>query len=510
MSSRKQNGTVLALPIAVMVVSLLVPVMIARHMQGSHTRGNVARASRGGNLMDAGQSALAEAWWRLEYAATDPTDPLFMSLREGAPRAQTLTVKVPHLIGALMGDPLWAGVKIAGDGVKATIGVASAISAHPREGSMDVKLEVTVKHGPTGLVRTLRESRELRRTLLAVPAPYDKHALLVLDAAGLVGERANVWLEESTQQLTDLSAKIKAAGGQLQIPDSYGGFKDAPSPLHDDLSRTLHRFPSRLAIHARSDIADLSALNLQAKLEAARRNLEALGPAPDQQAAYNTDNDVNAATGKVTKLAQAHQAVLEEARKFQAAYEEVGSTQADELAAFAANLAPEQWIRKATFRFGGAGACGQLLQMLDTYQSEATPKPVSGIVYLDNVNEPLKLSGRGIRGRLVIVATGDVEISDVRLNNRATDLLVVQSEGRLTAHGRVEGALIARGGVQLAGDLELRGALVLDRVRVGDRFGGRLQQDVERMESQLTGRDRPEMFWLTFAPWANGREVEAP
>ena len=510
MNIQKRNGTVLALPIAVMIVSLVVPVMIARHVQGSHTRGNVGRASRGGALMDVGQSALAEALWRLEHAAADASDPLFMTLREVATAPRTLTVKVPHLTAALTGDPLWTGVKLVGEGVKVTLGLAAPLSSHPREGSIDMKLEVTVKHGPTNLVRTLRETRELRRTLLAVPAPYDRYGLLVLDAGGLVGERANAWLEESTQQLTGLSGRIKGAGDQVKIADGLGGFKEAPGALHDDLSRSLHRFPSRYAIHARKDIADLAALNLQAKLDAARRNLDALGPAPDANAQAKDDAEVNALTGKATRLAQAHNTILDEARKFQDAYEELGGSQADELAAFNAQLAPDAWQRRASFRFGGPGAGKRLLAMLDQYQNEETPRPVSGIVYLDNEDEPLKITGRGIRGRLVIVATGDVELSDVRLHDRATDLLVVQAEGRLTAQGRVEAALIARGGVSFSGDLELRGALVMDRVRVGDRFGGRLQHDVDRMESQLTGRDRPEVFWLTLAPWATAREVEAP
>lgn len=482
-----RRGTVLALPIAVMIVSLLVPVMVARHIQGSHTRGNVARASRGGALMDVGQSALAEAWWRLEHGAADPSDPLFATLREVAPRK--LTVRVPHLAGALIGDPLWTGVSLVGEGVKATIGAPAPLSANVREGSIDVRLEATVRHAPTGLVRTLRETRELRRTLLAVPVPFDRHSLVVLDAGGLVGERANAWLEESTQAL----ARVGVG-----------------APLNDDLTRSLHRFPSRYAVHRRGDVRDLTALNLGARLEAARRAIEALGPAPDPGAQPKDDAQINALVGRVTRLAQAHRALLDEARRFQDAYDESGEAQAEELARSAGELAPEAWMRRASFRFGGAGAGQKLLAMLDRYQQEETPRPVSGVIFLDNEDEPLKISGRGIRGRLVIVATGDVELSDVRVHDRTTDMLVVQAEGRLTAQGRIEAALIARGGVALSGDLSLKGALVLDRVRVGDRFGGRLESDVERIESRLGGRDRPEMFWLTFAPWATAREVEAP
>lgn len=395
MKTPTRRGTVLALPIAVMIVSLLVPVMIARHIQGSHTRGNVARASRGGALMDVGQSALAEAWWRLEHAAADASDPLFVTLREVAPAPRTLTVKVPHLTGALIGDPLWSGVGLVGEGVAATVAAPAPISTNAREGSLGVRLEVTVRHAPTGLVRTLRETRELKRTLLAVPVPFDRYSLAVLDAT-LAGKRA---------------------------------------------------------VCMRGDVRDLTA---------------------------------------------------------QEAYTEASAAQADELARAAGQLAPEAWMRRASFRFGGPGAGARMLAMLDRYQAEEKPLPVSGVIYLDNKDEPLRIAGRGFRGRLVIVATGDVELSDVRVHDRATDMLVVQAEGRLSAQGRIEAALIARGGVALSEDLAIRGALLVDRVRVGDRIAGRLESDVERMASRLDGRDRPEMFWLTFAPWATAREVEAP
>jgi hypothetical protein len=506
--TRNASGTVMTLPLAALITSLLLPVMVARHVQGSATRNGIGRACRAGVLMDVARSAVAESWWRLERSAGDAADPLFVTFRETSNDRRQLSIRPELLLESLKGDPGMAGIEVVGGHVQIAIEALAPVSANPREGVGEVKMEVTVRHRVSGQVRTLRESRELRRTLLGVPVPFDGHSLTVLDAGGLVGEQANGWMQTSVDALTDLSRQIQAAGGQLKLPDSLGGFKSAPDPLHDDLARTIHRFPARLALRRTDDVADLSRLNLHAALKDKRTQIEALGPPPQMPSGSPSEAEIKRLTEEATRHATAHQNLLTDARWWQDANEEIGGGEAETLVAQGGQLAAAEWRKRATFHFEGAGAAADFGQMLAGYGAE--DRPVSGVAFVDNGSAPLKLSRLAIRGRLIVIATGEVEIEDVKVADRATDMLVVQAGGRLSVSGRVEGALIACGGIQLATDAVIKGALVMDRVRLGDTFAGKLESDVTRIESRVNGQDRPEMFWIAFAPWASAREVEVP
>ena len=495
---KTRKGTAMALPAALLAMAVLVPLMIVRHSQGSHTRGNVARTIRGGQLMDLGRAAIAEGWWQLERSSQDPASPLFMQLRAAPAQATPLDLTVPHLSKQLAEDPCLAACKLDRDLVRATLTPLRRTSNRTREGVCDVTLEARLRHDG-GLTRVYRETREMRISLLTLPPPFDEPTLMVLDGAQLVGDQTNAWLEEAVSLTTRIALGAKAAGAS-----DIGG--EPPAPLVDDLNREVHRFPAKYVVLSRAkQVDDIAALFVRPKFEVLRHELEAMGPPADL--AGQAVTDPNGAGQKARRLAQTEVAMLETARAYQKQWDELGGADADSLRALAAQLEPREWRRRAFFAFEGPGAAKALTDLLDRCQAEG--RALNGVAYVSDPDLPVKLTRRTIHGRLVVVSTGPVELEEVHLASRATDLLVVQAEGLMSTAGRIEGSLVVRGGVEMRPGTVIAGSLIMKDVRPLDQLGGRIECDTVRTRSTVDGLDRPEMFWVAIAPVAKQRQMEA-
>lgn len=493
----KRTGAAVALPLALIVIALLVPLMAARHIQGSHTRGNVAKTVRASLVVDVAKAAVAEGWWRLERMAYDSSNPLYLSLRGGPPVATNFTLEVPFTASSLADDPQLSGCSVVDGKVKVTMGPKTQTNPRSRECVLDVTVEARVSHS-WGIARTVRETREMRLALLALPPPFDARSLVVLDASFLVGDQTNKWMEDAVSIVNQIVSGIKGAGGSTQ--------GEVPAPLHDDLAREIHRFPSKYSIlSADAAVPDIAAIYLAPKVEARHRKIESLGPPEALMSSAASDPEGTAKKAGI--LAQAHNALLDEVKAFQKLWSESGNVDVDNLNGLANQLSPTEWRKRAWFTFSGPGAPKRLLEMLDGYAKEDPPRGVLGIVYLDNPDEPLKLQNLTLRGRLVIVATGQVEVSELKVSDPARDLLAIQAEGQMTTSGRIESSLIMKGGAQMSSDTVIAGTLFLDRPRANDKYGGKIEWDAARQSTQTAGLDRPEMFWIAFAPYAKSREM---
>ena len=482
-----------------LAIALLLPLLIARHLQGSHTRGNIARSARASLLSDLAKAAVAEGWWQLERAAADSGSPTYLVLRAGATTPQVIQVDVPHLTQLLDEDPVMAGCKLSENKVKVTIGKRTPTSSKTREGLADVTLEAKMVNDGVGIFRIVRETREMRLVLAALPIPFDQHSLMVIDAHALVGDQTNAWMEEAVSTVTQIAGGAKAAGAT-----DIGG--EPPPPLVDDLTKEIHRFPTKYLLQsADAAIPDVTAIYLLPKMEGHRRRIEALGPASDLSG--KAASDPSGTASKARAIVAAHNALLAEARVFQHQFLENGPPESDNFAAAATQLAPAEWRRRALFTFTGAGAAAKFVAMLDKYAAEDPPRCVNGVAYVDDPDAPLKLKNRAMRGRLVICSTGAVELDSITVVNAKIDLLTVQTQGTLTTNGRIEANLVACGGVQMAADTVVSGSLTLDTVRGLDKYGGKLECDLTRLNVQTGGLDRPEMFWVAFSPFATKREM---
>jgi hypothetical protein len=178
------------------------------------------------------------------------------------------------------------------------------------------------------------------------------------------------------------------------------------------------------------------------------------------------------------------------------------SAAAQELAANAPRLDPDRWRRRAMFLFEGPTASRQFLAMLDGYDAES--RSLSGIVLVDDPSGTLRLRQRSIHGRLVVICTGSVELEDVTLRDRASDLLIVQAGRRLDVAGRVEAALIARGDVEARASARLVGALLLGRDPGRRDVAATLEADGARYRGDGSS------YAVALAPWSTARDLEIP
>jgi hypothetical protein len=119
--------------------------------------------------------------------------------------------------------------------------------------------------------------------------------------------------------------------------------------------------------------------------------------------------------------------------------------------------------RQALADFEGEGAatrCGSFLESVTGPFS----KELSGVVFLDNRGgSPLELREKTIPGCLVLVATGDVHLSNVGPRDSRSHRFTVLVEGRLSLKGRIRATVISGGTLEMAPETQVVGGLFLDQ-----------------------------------------------
>lgn len=218
---RMRRGVGLAMPLVAVLVTVLVPVSLARHRHGMQALSAAARSARGGVLLDLGRSALAEGWWRMEQALTDPDGVVFHELRRAGRSPLACVVTPTFLLERLRADPALAGYALEGARVDAHVAALMPVGEDPCEGTATVELVVTVSHASERVARRLRERREMRVARLALPPPFDRYALVVLDR-GLGVPAASVAGRAVTRDhLTELSgpdaSELAAGAARLDL-----------------------------------------------------------------------------------------------------------------------------------------------------------------------------------------------------------------------------------------------------------------------------------------------------
>ena len=504
MTRSHRRGTGIALFLCLLVLAAVFPVLLARHSQGSRTRAAVKQATATVALLSTARSALAEAWWELERRSATVADPVFRALRfpGGADRAPALAV--PRLAAALASDPSLSTLEVV-DGVRVDVDRAHTVAT---DGELEarVTLRATVRHRAAGLTRQLAETRTLRVALVGVPPPLDQFSVAVLDAANLVPAPANGWMDDAARGLTQIATLSREL---VQSPDTAAvaaplAAIEAQAPIGDDLAQPLHHFPGRYAIGSQQrHVASLADLDLVPRLTAAHQRVAQADAA--MRAGAASDADVIA---RILELANADRALLDLVRAYQAGWLEYGDAAADWLWSFTPLLDRTQWAARAQFHFGGPGAVTRFTRLLDRLAAEDPPRGLNGVVYLDNAGEPLRLTGRSVRGRLALLATGAVELEDVRLADRSTDKLVVQAEGNLQISGKVEGYLVAHGPLTVQPLASITGGLLVQHLEDPAKVAGGADGEPERFDCSLEGTENPSFFQVSLSPWAVARALD--
>jgi Tfp pilus assembly protein PilX len=526
-TTENRAGFGLVLPLAVLFLAVLVPLAFSRHMQGRAARGGAQHAVEGALAHDLARSALAEGWWEVEQRLKNPSDPLSAAARDPKRARSTHKIPVTRAPRLARAESHLKGYAITGGAVTATLERHAPTGEAPHEGYTYMRLEARVAHADTGIARTLSEFRTLKMAVTSLPRPFDQFTLVVNEARSLVGVHANDQLEHcerTLSQLDALKAPMQERAGKVQ-----GAARDAlqkaltalatPAPkVGQSINDPLHYFPNRYILASRaSEIPNLAALHLEPRLAKAYAEVEAaetaLGqivgaqPSPDLVATM-PEAQLPAAVNALTRVARANRAYLAGVQRWQSSFIEMTAEAADWLDGLRYQLDTEEWDERAFFRFEGEGAVSKFLAMLDAAEKETPARGRDGVVYVDNANEPLKLSARRVRGRLAICATGDVTLEDVDLADHGRDRLVIQCGGTLKVAGRVRAALIAKGAFIARPGAKIAGALVLDRVDQPAELAGAVTGDAARYATGLGPDELKQALTLVLSPYSEARTME--
>lgn len=560
-NANDRRGGVLLTPVLVLLMCMLA-VGLGRHTQGTRAVRSVHGLQIGAKATDVARSALQEARLALGRKMNDPEDALYRTLRTQSPAPVAARLRTPGTIALVREDGALAGFQILEDGVQARVAERSPAGLSPTEVRGVWELTATVRHKPSGLTRVVTEKVPFRLTLLSCPFPYNPYTVLVLDAGNLVGADANWRMDRSQEELARLSRQVQPqlvdqmkqlvvyansvasaartrSASDIPSLDSHelvAPLADLQLPaapeIADSVTAPLHHFPASYAVYLRNPEVGLAELNLAPRLasldnaatearkayelafdrhQAIIARISALskrGESMSQVAVLSEATElyrslkpsVRQIAQALNNLAAADQAILEAVKRFEDLWLETGGDATQWLRQYAGRLDPAEWQRKASWKFSGPGAGKSFVSWLARYGKEGVP--VNGIAYVSDPADVLDLSNVTIHGKLVVVATGPVQLQEVRLADRGNDLLVVQTQGEMKAAGRVEACLIPLGAFQPRSDLSLAGSVVMDLVRDPARLAGTVENR-ERRFSTETAEKRSSHLYAALSPWSS-------
>jgi hypothetical protein len=173
------------------------------------------------------------------------------------------------------------------------------------------------------------------------------------------------------------------------------------------------------------------------------------------------------------------------------------------------------WRSQARQVFEGedaAARCGRFLEGIGA----PFAKEFEGVLFVDNAGgAPLVLAETTVPGRLVVVTTGDVRLSNLGPRDSAHHRVIVQAGGTAEVSGRVRASLLARGPVVLAADAHLVGGLVLVGPGGQDRLLGSVEWDPavrqgDPLEDLVVAIDEPDPGGTSPEPAASGEASALP
>jgi hypothetical protein len=177
---------------------------------------------------------------------------------------------------------------------------------------------------------------------------------------------------------------------------------------------------------------------------------------------------------KVTfELSNLHVQRLTVYKDFQSLMRTVSGSLREKIAGFYYKYNLEEWRKKAFHYLDESQdinlAFNQFLEQYD---------PANGVLFVDNPTQTLVIENRQIAGKLVLVTSGNLKLSNLEPLDPGRHLLTVISFGRLIATGRVVASLSPMGEFLVPGAvLQLVGNLVFRQVLEADQLRGSLEYD---------------------------------
>lgn len=381
---------------------------------------------------------------------------------------------------------------------------------------------VTMVTSAEKLKKYREQLTELSQKLLEVIAEAERQINSAAASAGsLFGGGSD--LAQARQMVAQLRT-LQARVAQTVVPPTWPAVPDwevmDAGVLTDDDPRKVHQFATPLALYSFEDEVDLAELNLPARIgplvestQTRRPQVEAAAQA--MQAALNSQDMAGAMSSAnqfldlvVEDANELHQ-ILEGFKRFQKLFVEAGEGAANQLAARFRRFSPFELRARADWVFEGQFAAARAARFLSI---GGLPTP-SGILYVDDPDEPMTVNLQGFQGNLIIASRGDMVVENAQVQDKGEDTLTLVAGARMRVdRGGLHAALVCTSSSYRGSGDSFEGSLVLGGLEVA-ALNLALTGRVKRLPALASGPngfpDRPapesRARWVTVSPYPRWR-----
>jgi len=502
---------------------------------------DVGTTIHGDRALYLAQSAVDEAANALAQEINDPGSSVFEVFRsqEYTGTEIAFDLEVPYFENFLSKYPEdYEGYQLFNDGVQARVTYQNYFSGLPYEryGTLELSAQVTLRRGfGKKISRKVSYYEEFKTALMTTPRPFDQLTLYVNQIAGWVTpafENGNI---EASKKSIDPAVEGSTPAVRQYYLDYLTNFENETGldlPIFDEL-RTMMQTPplnldvpplkvfpdSFVAISNLDSIEDMKKLNLPGLIGPLNEEIETMNQQMKQDAkaldnAIDSSNSKSDAENKikpaVKKLADTTYEVTELHQRRFAIYKEFQSliTMASgglqtRLENFYKKMEADKWQKKAFHRISGGRT--ELEQLMAKYE------PLNGVILIQN-DSALDLSGMSVRGKLILVAAGDVNVNGLTVQDPSKDIVTVISYGIMKISGNIQANLVPVNQWQIiASNTQILGHLVINGVFDPAQFQGRLQYDPRIFSGTSTtssdADSRKSYIFVGFGPRTMGSSV---
>ncbi len=380
-----------------------------------------------------------------------------------------------------------------------------------------VELKVTVRHEPTGVVRSVKRTYEFTVSLPSVPRPLDRYTLLIAQGRKFANS-GKVTINRALSNATECLASTEATNIQLieQYERAIKSLRDEEAPgefisifeeirnlcveCKSRLSKpvTLHKVgdgnkPERAVYlypefdfslvskekHLRLENLDIAGKTssfwqeylisnneyleanqvLNAAFEEMMKNFKNKSGSPQavKQKLSAAQKRWCQSAEELTALAEAF--LLADIQPIQAVTKPLSSTDMEQVNKSLGTITPKDWYSRSTVFVKRHEELQQFLRRKDG---------CSG-VFFSNSLAALTVDQK-FSGRCVIVTKGDCHVKRATVRDKNRDTITIVSFGNLTIHGDVDGSIVAYGSLSKNVNSNVKGTMIVKNPRASGDY----------------------------------------
>lgn len=294
---------------------------------------------------------------------------------------------------------------------------------------------------------------------------------------------------------------------------------------------TLHKFARPICVYTAAPTVDLSLFDLPNRIIPLLEHLDGMRDPSDAlgqvfarlyqkyigMTSVPPESQVLADIAESDEAATKHFAMFHEGAKkihdmmtsyklFQDALIEVGGRERERILKRIRRLDVQEQPWRNHFRFRGKGAAAKASKFLNQ------DPPPSGVMLVQDPDDPLVVNIRNLTGRLQIITSGHMTVRSATVRRPSDDVLILISYGRLAVDGPMTAGVISwNGGYETDNPQDFTGSLILDSVHpnrtreeIGRMFTGTLTFQKKLLSGKPGNKRReppyPESLHIAFSP----------